>query len=135
MGRASDIEGVQASIDKLGRGLAAQDLYGTLGLLADNPDVTVIPSEGVDAHRGRPAVEAFFRRIYAGPRRYSWRWRDRWVSAQGTSASFVALGDEVVDVVGAEQLVIPYCLTGTLVLRDGLWRFLLLHGSEESAGT
>jgi hypothetical protein len=134
MGNAPEIEGVLAAIDRFGRCLAAQDLAGTLALLADDPDVAVIPSEGVDAHRGRVAVETFFDRIYTGPRRYSWRWRDRWVSVQGTSASFVALGDEFVDVVGAEQLVIPYCLTGTLVLRDGLWRFLLLHGSEESAG-
>ena len=133
MAGVPDIEGVLAAIDDFGSCLAAQDLGGTLELLADDPHVTVIPSEGVEAHRGRAAVEAFFRRIYAAPRRYSWRWRDRWVSAEGAWASFVAIGDEFVDVTGAERLVIPYCLTGTLVWRDG-WRFLLLHGSEESAG-
>jgi hypothetical protein len=37
----------------------------------------------------------------------------------------------VAGVPGIEGLVIPYCLTGTLVWSDG-WRFLLLHGSEES---
>ena len=134
MGGASGIEGVLAAIDDLGNCLAGQDLDGTLELLADDPDVTVIPSEGVAAHRGRAAVESFFGRIYDGPRRYSWRWRDRWVSAEETWASFVAVGDEYVDVPGADQLVIPYCLTGTLVRRDGLWHFLLLHGSEESSG-
>ena len=128
------IDGVLAAIDDFGRCLAAQDLTGTLALLADDPDVTVIPSEGVAAHHGRGAVEAFFGRIYAAPKRYSWRWRERWVSAEGDWASFVAIGDEFVDVAGTERLVIPYCLTGTLVWRDG-WRFLLLHGSEESAGT
>lgn len=133
MGGASDTEAVLGAIDAFGGCLAAQDLDGTLALLADDPDVTVIPSEGVEAHRGRAAVESFLFRIYAGPRRYSWRWRDRWVSAQGAWASFVALGDEFVDVTGAERLVTPYCLTGTLVRRDGLWRFLLLHGSEEPA--
>jgi hypothetical protein len=127
-----DIEGVLAAIDKFGSCLAAQDLEGTLALLADDPDVVVIPSEGLEAHRGRAAVESFFSRIYAGPRRYGWRWRDRWISAEGAWASFVAVGDEVVDVAGTERLVIPYCLTGTLVRRDGTWRFLLLHGSEES---
>ncbi len=130
----SDIEGVLAAIDDFGRCLAAQDLDGTLALLADDPDVTVIPSEGVEAHRGRAAVEAFLRQIYAAPKRYSWRWRDRWVSAEGASASFVAIGDEFVDVLGEERRVIPYCLTGTLVRREGLWRFLTLHGSEESPG-
>jgi hypothetical protein len=129
----SDIEGVLAVIDEFGSCLAAQDLDGTLALLADDPDVAVIPSEGVEAHRGRAAVESFFGRIYAGPRRYSWRWQDRWVSAEGAWASFVAVGEEFVDVAGAERLVIPYCLTGTLVRRDGSWRFLLLHGSEESS--
>jgi hypothetical protein len=133
MAGASDIEGVLAAIDTLGSCLAAQDLDGTLALLADDSDVAVIPSEGVEAHRGRAAVESFFGRIYASPKRYSWRWHDRWVSADGRSASFVAIGDELVDATGAERLVIPYCLTGTLVRRDGLWRFLLLHGSEKSS--
>ena len=133
MAGASDVQGVLAAIDDFGSCLAAQDLAGTLALLADDPDVTVIPSEGVEAHHGVAAVESFLRRIYAAPRRYSWRWRDRWVSAEGAWASFVAVGDEFVDVAGAERLVIPYCLTGTLVWRDGLWRFLLLHGSEDSA--
>jgi hypothetical protein len=129
-----DIQGVLAAIDDFGNALAARDLSATLALLADDPDVAVIPSEGVEAHRGRAAVESFFSRIYAAPRRYSWGWRDRWVSADGGWASFVAVGDEFVDVEGAERRVIPYCLTGTLVRRDGSWRFLLLHGSEESPG-
>jgi hypothetical protein len=132
MGEPSDMDRVLAAIDDLGRCLAGQDLDGTLALLADGPDVAVIPSEGVDAHRGRAAVESFFRRIYAAPRRYSWRWRDRWVVAEGAWACFVAVGDEFVDVAGAERRVIPYCLTGTLVRRDGSWRFMLLHGSEAS---
>jgi hypothetical protein len=134
MAGASDIEGVLAAIDDLGGCLAAQDLGGTLRLLADDPDVTVVPSEGVETHRGRAAVEAFFRRIYAAPKRYGWRWQDRWVSAQENWASFVAIGDEFVDVAGAERRVIPYCLTGTLVRHDGQWRFLILHGSEASGG-
>jgi hypothetical protein len=133
MAAESEIEGALAAIDEFGSCLAAQDLDGTLALLADDPNVVVIPSEGVEVHRGRAAVESFFGRIYAGPRRYSWRWRDRWVSAAGASASFVAVGDEFVDVAGAERRVIPYCLTGTLVMRDGSWRFLLLHGSEEAS--
>jgi hypothetical protein len=133
MAGTSDLEGVLAAIDAFGACLTAQDLSGTLALCADDPDVTVIPSEGVETHRGRTAVEAFFRRIYAAPKRYGWQWRDRWVFAQGPWASFVAIGDEFVDVAGAERRVIPYCLTGTLVRRDGRWRFLLLHGSEESS--
>jgi hypothetical protein len=135
MVHGSDREGVLAAIEELGDCLAARDLAGTLALLADDPDVTVIPSEGVEAHRGRAAVESFFGRIYAGPRRYSWLWRDQWVSVQGTRASFVALGDELVDVTAEERLVLPYCLTGTLVRRGGFWRFLLLHGSEASSTT
>jgi hypothetical protein len=128
----SDVERVLAAIDQFGSSLAAQELGGTMALLADDPDVAVIPSEGVEAHRGLAAIEAFFGRIYAGPRRYGWRWRDRWVSVEGTAASFVALGDEYVDVDGELRRVIPYCLTGTLVRRDGSWRFLILHGSEET---
>jgi ketosteroid isomerase-like protein len=68
-----DVEGVLAAIDDFGSCLAAQDLDGTMALLADDPNVTVIPSEGAEAHRGRAAVESFFRHIYAAPRRYSWR--------------------------------------------------------------
>jgi hypothetical protein len=133
MGDAFDIGGVLAAIDKFSNCIAAQDLDGTIELLADDADITVIPSEGIEAHHGRPAVESFFGHIYAAPRRYSWHWRERWVSTEGAWASFVAIGDEFVDVAGAERLVIPYCLTGTLVRRDGSWRFLLLHGSEESS--
>jgi hypothetical protein len=43
-----------------------------------------LPSEGAEAHRGWAAVESFFGRIYAGPKRYSWQWQDRWVWAEGT---------------------------------------------------
>lgn len=133
MVRASDNEGVLAAIDELGSCLAARDLAGTLALLADDAEITVIPSEGVEAHRGRAAVASFFKRIYAGTRRYSWSWRDQWVSPHATWASFVAVGDEYIDVADEVRVVVPYCLTGTLVRRDGLWRFLLLHGSEASS--
>lgn len=126
------VEEVLAAIDRLGSCLAAQDLEETVALLCDDPDVTVIPSEGAEAHRGRAAVDSFFRRIYAAPVRYRWQWRDRWVSAAGDQASFVAVGDEIVDGVDDGRDVIPYCLTGTLVRRDGAWRFLVLHGSEGS---
>jgi hypothetical protein len=54
---------------------------------------------------------------------------------RGIWAAFVAVGDEFVEVAGKERLVIPYCLTGTLVRRDESWGFLLLHGSEESSGS
>jgi hypothetical protein len=135
MAGESDVEGVLAAIDDFSSCLAAQDLDGTLALLADDPDVAVIPSEGAEAHRGSAAVASFFGRIYAGPKRYSWRWRDRWVWAEGSWAAFVAVGDEFVEVAGKERLVIPYCLTGTLVRRDESWGFLLLHGSEESSGS
>jgi hypothetical protein len=134
MAHASDVEGVLEAVAALGTSLAAQDLEGTLALLADDPDLSVIPSEGVEAHRGGAAVEAFFRTIYAGPKRYGWLWRDQWVSAEESWATFVAVGDELVDVAGEARLVIPYCLTGTLVRRDGRWQFLLLHGSEASPG-
>jgi SnoaL-like domain len=132
MAGESDVTDVLAAIDDFGRHLEAQDLGGTLALLAIDPDVTVIPSEGVATYRGLAAIEGFFQQIYAGPKRYGWRWRDRWVSVHSDWASFVAIGDEFVDVEGRERHVIPYCLTGTLVRRDGRWRFQLLHGSEDS---
>lgn len=130
MADVSDVDSVLAAIDDFGNYLATQDLAGTMALVADDANATVIPSEGVEAHRGRAAIEAFLGRSYAGPKRYRWHWRDRWVSAEGPSASFVALGDEFVDVEGETRRVIPYCLTGTLVRRGGSWRFLMLHGSE-----
>ncbi|HUG47925.1 MAG TPA: nuclear transport factor 2 family protein [Candidatus Limnocylindria bacterium] len=133
MNERSPVRDVLGAIDEFGDALAAQDIDATLALLAADADVTVIPSEGVDAHRGPAAVEAFFRRIYAAPQRYSWRWHDRWVRIDGPWASFVAVGDELVDVPSADQRVIPYCLTGTLLRREGRWRFVLLHGSEEPA--
>lgn len=131
MASESDVQGVPAAIDDFGSCLAAQDLGGTLALLADDRDVTVIPSEGVETHRGRAAVEAFSAATTAR--------RNATVGVGGIGgsrawASFVAIGDEFVNVADAERLVIPYCLSGTLVPHDGRWRFLLLHGSEESSG-
>jgi ketosteroid isomerase-like protein len=133
MAAASDVTGVLAAVDDFGTCLEARDLSRTVALLADDPDLTVIPSEGVETYRGPAAVEGFFQRIYAGQKRYAWRWRDRWVSIHGDWASFVAIGDEFVDVEGTERRIISYCLTGTLVRRDGGWRFQLLHGSEDSS--
>jgi hypothetical protein len=128
-----DVQGVIAALDDLSRCLAARDLAGTLRLIVDDPEVSVIPSEGVDVHHGPAEVEAFFRRIYTGPTTYGWRWRDRWVAVEGGWASFVAVGDESIAVDGIASRTIPYCLTGTLVQRDDEWRFLLLHGSEDSS--
>jgi hypothetical protein len=43
MADAADVENVLAAIDELSSCLAAQDLDATMALLADDPNVTVIP--------------------------------------------------------------------------------------------
>jgi SnoaL-like domain len=106
-------------LDDFGSALEARDLEGSLAAMADGPDVAIIPSEGVDVYRGRSDVEGLLRYICAGPKRYGWRWRDRWVSIEGEVATLLASGDELVDTPGEPQAAIPYCLTGTVVRRDG----------------
>ena len=128
-----DAFGILAALDAFGRCLTARDLPGTLALLAHDADVTIVPSEGVDAHRGRQAISSFLATIYGGPRTYEWRWQERWTWVRDDVASFVALGDELIHGDTPQPRVIPYCLTGTLVRRDRAWRFLLLHGSEASS--
>jgi len=122
-------------LDDFGSALEARDLEGALVAMADDPDVAIIPSEGVDVHRGRGNVEGLLRYICAGSKRYGWRWRDRWVSIEGDVATLLASGDELVNAPDEPQAAIPYCLTGTVVRRAGQWRFLLLHGSEDRSGS
>jgi hypothetical protein len=50
---SSDVEEILTVIDRFGVCRAAQDVAGTLAMLSDDPDVTVMPSdESADAHRG-----------------------------------------------------------------------------------
>ena len=120
---------VNALLDAFGEAVHARDLEASMRLLADDADVAVIPSEGVDLHRGPASVRAFLARIYDGPRRYGWRWDDRWISFQNGLAWFVAVGSETVEeATGAH--VVPYCMTGVAVPTSSGWRLRLLHGSE-----
>ena len=120
-------------IDAFGNALLARDLEASMALLSSGPDLAVIPSEGVDVHRGPQAVRAFLNRIYDGPRRYGWAWHYRWVSTDGDTASFVAVGTETVDE-RDQRTLIPYCLTGVAVRTSAGWRLKLLHASEDPAG-
>lgn len=104
-----------------------------MAALSPQADLAVIPSEGVDVYRGTRAVRAFLDGIFSGPRRYGWRWKERWVSLNGDTATFVALGTESVDE-GGKRRLIPYCLTGVAVNTPAGWRLKLLHASEESTG-
>jgi hypothetical protein len=124
---------VLALVDAFGEALYGRDLEATMDLLLDGDELTVIPSEGVDVHHGSRAVHAFLERIYAGPRRYGWRWRDRWVTVRGPTAWFVAIGDEIVEAQQSPPRLIPYCLTGCAVRDAGVWRISLLHASEEAS--
>jgi hypothetical protein len=128
--RRPEVLEILALIDGFGEALHSQDLAASMELLDPTSDLAVIPSEGVDVHLGHDAVAAFLAHIYAGPRRYGWRWNDRWVSLQGQTAWFVAVGDETVEQ-GSSTHTIPYCLTGVAVRTAGGWRLRLLHGSED----
>ena len=130
---AADIRAVNAAIDAFGKALYARDADASMALLSRDADLAVIPSEGVDLYRGPRAVRAFLDRVNAGPRRYRWHWQERWVSLNGETASFVALGTESVDE-GGQRRRIPYCLTGFAVNTPSGWRFKLLHASEDSTG-
>lgn len=123
---------VLALVDAFGEALNARNADASMALLDDHPDLTIIPSEGVEAHRGPEAVREFLVAIYGGPRRYGWRWTDRWVSVAGDVAWFTAVGHEVVEEVDAAR-TIPYCLTGTAVSDGASWRIRLLHASEDPA--
>ena len=121
---------ILALVDAFGDALHARDLAASMELLDPAEDLAVIPSEGVEIHRGPADVRAFLARIYDGPRRYGWRWNTRWVSVHGDSAWFVAVGDETIEDRAATSTV-PYCLTGVAVRTSAGWRFRLLHASEE----
>lgn len=125
-----DVERISGLIDAFGEALHAQDLERSMAPLAQEDDLVVIPSEGVDVFRGSDAVRAFLSRIYDSPRRYGWRWQDRWISVEGRAAWFVAAGRETVEEAGATR-VIPYCLTGVAVQTTSGWRLRLLHASED----
>jgi SnoaL-like domain len=128
----ADEAGVLDVLDRFAHGLAARDLEASMAALDESADdLTVIPSEGVDVHRGPDAVRSFLRRIYAGPRRYRWEWAERLVSVTGDAASFVAVGDEIVEE-GESVERIPYCLTGVAYRRGNAWLLRLLHGSEDA---
>lgn len=122
-------------IDAFGDALHAQDLARSMDLLTDDADVTVIPSEGVDVHRGPHRVRDFLARIYALERRYGWRWRERFVSVVGDIAWFVAVGDETIEEQGRTVAVVPYCLTGVAIRNSSGWRLRMLHASEDTHPT
>ena len=130
---AADVRAVRALVDAFGKAQYARDAEASMAVLAAGPDLAVIPSEGVDVYRGTRAVRAFLDRIYSGPRRYGWRWDERWVSLNGDTATFVAIGTESVEEGGARKLI-PYCLTGVAVNTASGWRLKLLHASEDSTG-
>ncbi len=88
---------VNALIDAFSEAVHARDLAASLRLLAEADDIAVIPSEGVDIHRGPASVRAFFERMYNRPQRYGWRWDDRWISFESGIASFVLVGSETVE--------------------------------------
>ncbi|MGI8928915.1 MAG: nuclear transport factor 2 family protein [Candidatus Limnocylindrales bacterium] len=120
---------VNALIDAFSEAVHARDLASSLRLLAEADDIAVIPSEGVDIHRGPASVRAFFERIYNRPQRYGWRWDDRWISFESGVASFVLVGSETVEE-ATDSHIVPYCMTGVAVLTSTGWRLRLLHGSE-----
>ena len=130
---AADVRAVLALVDTLGKALSAQDVKASMTVLSAEADLAVIPSEGVDVYRGPREVHAFLDRIYSGPKRYGWRWDERWVSLNGDTATFVAIGTESVDERGSRRHI-PYCLTGVAVNTSAGWRLKLLHASEDSAG-
>ena len=122
---------VSTLIDGFAAALHSQDVEASMALLADEPDLTVIPSEGVDVHRGVDAVRAFLAMIYGGPRRYGWDLPNRQISVEGSVAWFSAHGDETVEQDGSTRRI-PYCLTGVAVRTDVGLRFRLLHASEDA---
>jgi hypothetical protein len=122
---------VAALIDAFGASLHAQSVEMSMAMLADEPDICVIPSEGVGVHRGPEAVRTFLAHIYRGPRRYGWDLPNRSISIAGPIAWFVASGNETVE---QDEVVrrIPYVLTGVAARTASGWRFRLLHPSEEA---
>jgi ketosteroid isomerase-like protein len=128
----TDVRDIGSLIDAFGTALHARDVQDSMALLDDDPELIVIPSEGVDMYRGPGDVRSFLSRIYRGPRTYGWRLDDRVISSDGDAAWFTALGDETVEEDGATVLI-PYCLTGVAVKRTDGWRLRLLHASEDSS--
>ena len=123
---------VSELIDDFGAALHARDVEASMALLADEPDLAVIPSEGVQIHRGPQQTREFLGRIYDGPRRYGWDLPNRQIAVEGSVAWFVASGDETLEQDGVSRRI-PYCLTGVAVRAQSGWRFRLLHASEDIA--
>lgn len=119
-------------LDAFGAALYDRDLEASMDLLSADEQLAVVPSEGVELHRGQAEVRDFMARIYGGPRRYRWTWDNRWISVDGSIASFVAVGTETLEEAGTITLI-PYCMTGVARRTPSGWRFSLLHGSQDTA--
>jgi ketosteroid isomerase-like protein len=119
-------------LDGLGEALHARDLDGALAVFADDEQITVIPSEGIEAYRGAAGVRGLMSYICGGSRRYGWNWQDRSYVIDGDAACVIASGDETIEEDGATTLV-PYCLTAMARRTANGWRFVVLHGSEDTA--
>jgi ketosteroid isomerase-like protein len=122
------------SLDALNWAFAARDRDAILAAFALHPDVALITSGSVVA-QGPEELEGFVDGYVAGDIAYSWEWQSRdevqlagdvrLVFAQGTERGVAEDGKEV--------LRGPYRMTLVLILREGRWRILRLHGSTPRA--
>lgn len=126
--RGTAERGVRKTLMRLNDRLARRDL-ALLDDFADGPDTLVVGSEVGEVARGRAAIEAHLKSIFARPETLAFSWREVEVAVHGHVAFLHAEGEAVLDGADGEQRR-PYRLTGVLQLVEGLWRWRLYHGSE-----
>lgn len=94
-------------------------------------DAILIGSESGAVAVGRTELKAFFERIYAGSRRYSWEWNTIRAQQEHEIIWFFAEGQEIVSEGATEKL--PYRLAGVVQRIGGHWVWRQFHGSEPTA--
>jgi ketosteroid isomerase-like protein len=122
--RGAAERGVRKTLMRLNDRLARRDMT-LLDDFAHGEDTLMVGSEVGEVARGRAAIEARLKQIFAQAETLAFSWREVEVSVHGHVAFLHAEGEGVI---GDQRR--PYRLTGVLQLQDGLWRWRLFHGSE-----
>jgi ketosteroid isomerase-like protein len=126
----SSREEVLAAADRLSGAFAARSLPDAMACFAPDESIVYVGSEAGEEARGRGAVAALLRGVFARPEAYSWRVCNAIVYLHGDVAMLYAdaVGHMVTDR-GHEQ-AFSYRLSGLLEHSRSGWLWRLCHGCE-----
>ena len=119
---------VMAAMDRLSRLLHDRD-PAFVDEFADRDDVLLVGSEEGEIARGREAIAALLRKLYARPVRLAWAFGPREVTVAGDIA-WVFADCEIVMQAPDSETHTPYRLSGVLERIEGRWRWRFFHGAE-----